>query len=135
MFESWMRHWLSTSKAVWDKVEYETSQEGAPILNVSRQFRACVVNCAYVAAAAVAILTLAGIATGRENAPPTIKYTNHLIHEKSPYLLLHAHNPVDWYPWGEEAFAKARRQNKPIFLSVGYYVPLVPRHGARVVFE
>ncbi len=48
-------------------------------------------------------------------------YTNRLIHEKSPYLLLHAHNPVDWYPWGEEAFAKARRENKPIFLSIGYY--------------
>jgi uncharacterized protein YyaL (SSP411 family) len=48
-------------------------------------------------------------------------YTNRLIHEKSPYLLLHAHNPVDWYPWGEEAFAKAKRENKPIFLSVGYY--------------
>ncbi len=46
--------------------------------------------------------------------------TNRLIHEKSPYLLQHAHNPVDWYPWGEEAFAKAKRENKPIFLSVGY---------------
>jgi len=45
---------------------------------------------------------------------------NRLAHEKSPYLLQHAHNPVDWYPWGEEAFAKARRENKPIFLSVGY---------------
>src|SRR5712692_10474306 len=49
------------------------------------------------------------------------RYTNRLIREKSPYLLLHAHNPVDWYPWGEEAFAKAKRENKPIFLSVGYY--------------
>jgi uncharacterized protein YyaL (SSP411 family) len=49
------------------------------------------------------------------------QYTNRLIHEQSPYLLLHAHNPVDWYPWGEEAFAKAKRENKPIFLSVGYY--------------
>jgi uncharacterized protein len=48
-------------------------------------------------------------------------HTNHLISEKSPYLLLHAHNPVDWYPWSEEAFAKARRENKPIFLSIGYY--------------
>ncbi len=47
-------------------------------------------------------------------------YTNRLAHEKSPYLLQHAHNPVDWYPWGEDAFAKARRENKPIFLSVGY---------------
>src|SRR4051812_42991522 len=45
---------------------------------------------------------------------------NRLAREKSPYLLQHAHNPVDWYPWGEEAFAKARRENKPIFLSVGY---------------
>ena len=45
---------------------------------------------------------------------------NRLIHEKSPYLLQHAHNPVDWYPWGDEAFTKARTENKPIFLSVGY---------------
>jgi Protein of unknown function, DUF255 len=43
-----------------------------------------------------------------------------LAEEESPYLLQHAHNPVDWYPWGEEAFAKAKRENKPIFLSVGY---------------
>ncbi len=45
---------------------------------------------------------------------------NRLADEKSPYLLQHAHNPVDWYPWGEEAFEKAARENKPIFLSVGY---------------
>jgi uncharacterized protein len=45
---------------------------------------------------------------------------NRLINEKSPYLLGHAYNPVDWYPWGDEAFAKARRENKPIFLSIGY---------------
>jgi uncharacterized protein YyaL (SSP411 family) len=48
------------------------------------------------------------------------KYTNRLVHEKSPYLLQHAHNPVDWYPWGKEAFDKAKKENKPIFLSVGY---------------
>ncbi|MFN0103445.1 MAG: thioredoxin domain-containing protein [Bryobacteraceae bacterium] len=47
-------------------------------------------------------------------------HTNRLAHEKSPYLLQHAHNPVDWYPWGDEAFAKARAENKPIFLSIGY---------------
>lgn len=47
-------------------------------------------------------------------------YTNRLIHEKSPYLLQHAHNPVDWYPWGEEAFRKARELDKPILLSIGY---------------
>lgn len=45
---------------------------------------------------------------------------NRLINEKSPYLQQHAHNPVDWYPWGEDAFAKAKSENKPIFLSVGY---------------
>ena len=45
---------------------------------------------------------------------------NHLINETSPYLLQHAHNPVDWYPWGEEAFEKARSENKPILLSIGY---------------
>lgn len=48
------------------------------------------------------------------------KHTNALAKEKSPYLLQHAHNPVDWMPWGEEAFAKARKEEKPIFLSVGY---------------
>lgn len=48
------------------------------------------------------------------------QYTNRLIKEKSPYLLQHAHNPVDWYPWGEEAFAAAQQQDKPIFLSIGY---------------
>ena len=46
--------------------------------------------------------------------------TNRLIKEKSPYLLQHAHNPVDWYPWGEEAFQKAKTEDKPIFLSIGY---------------
>lgn len=47
-------------------------------------------------------------------------HTNRLANEQSPYLLQHAHNPVDWYPWGDEAFAKARAENKPIFLSIGY---------------
>lgn len=46
--------------------------------------------------------------------------TNRLINEKSPYLLQHARNPVDWYPWGEEAFEKARLEDKPVFLSIGY---------------
>ncbi|MEX0760725.1 MAG: thioredoxin domain-containing protein, partial [Tistlia sp.] len=52
----------------------------------------------------------------REESGPT----NRLAQESSPYLLQHRHNPVDWWPWGEEAFAEARRQNKPILLSVGY---------------
>jgi uncharacterized protein YyaL (SSP411 family) len=47
-------------------------------------------------------------------------HTNRLVHETSPYLLQHAHNPVDWYPWGEEALERARREDKPILLSIGY---------------
>jgi len=47
-------------------------------------------------------------------------YINRLISQDSPYLLQHAHNPVDWYPWGPEAFARAKRENKPVFLSIGY---------------
>ncbi|MCC6693120.1 MAG: thioredoxin domain-containing protein, partial [Chitinophagaceae bacterium] len=45
---------------------------------------------------------------------------NKLIHETSPYLLQHAHNPVDWYPWDDEALQKARKKNKPILVSIGY---------------
>ncbi len=48
------------------------------------------------------------------------KYTNHLIGENSPYLLSHAHNPVNWHPWGEEALSRAKAEDKPIFLSIGY---------------
>ncbi|MBE0603070.1 MAG: thioredoxin domain-containing protein [Deltaproteobacteria bacterium] len=48
------------------------------------------------------------------------KYTNRLFLETSPYLLQHAHNPVDWYPWGDEAFEQARRLNRPVFVSIGY---------------
>ncbi len=52
--------------------------------------------------------------------PQKKKFTNRLIHEKSPYLLQHAHNPVDWHPWGKEAFERAKKENKPVFLSIGY---------------
>ncbi len=54
------------------------------------------------------------------NAPSAAHRANRLANEKSPYLLQHQFNPVDWFPWGEEAFAKARREEKPIFLSIGY---------------
>ena len=76
-----------------------------------------------------AILTLGllgscGQANSQESGegPQSVKHThtNQLIGETSPYLLQHAHNPVNWYPWGPEAFAIAKKQNKPIFLSVGY---------------
>ena len=55
-----------------------------------------------------------------KNPDGSWKWTNRLIHETSPYLLLHAHNPVDWYPWNDEALARAKKENKLIFLSVGY---------------
>jgi uncharacterized protein YyaL (SSP411 family) len=48
------------------------------------------------------------------------KVLNRLANEKSPYLLLHCYNPVDWYPWGVEAFDKAKAEDKPVFLSIGY---------------
>ncbi|MXZ00522.1 thioredoxin domain-containing protein [Candidatus Poribacteria bacterium] len=72
----------------------------------------------------VLLLSLASIANADEaalkNPDGSWKWTNRLIHETSPYLLLHAHNPVDWYPWGDEALALAKRENRLIFLSVGY---------------
>jgi uncharacterized protein YyaL (SSP411 family) len=55
-----------------------------------------------------------------EPSTPKNPHTNRLINEKSPYLLQHAHNPVDWYPWGEEAFNASKASDKPIFLSIGY---------------
>ena len=51
----------------------------------------------------------------------TSKRANKLINEKSPYLLQHAYNPVNWYPWNEEAFEVAKSENKPIFPSIGYF--------------
>ncbi|MBT3802341.1 MAG: DUF255 domain-containing protein, partial [Bacteroidetes bacterium] len=48
------------------------------------------------------------------------KHSNALIHESSPYLLQHAHNPVNWHPWGEEALIKAKKENKPLLISIGY---------------
>ena len=61
--------------------------------------------------------------------------SNRLIQEKSPYLLQHAYNPVDWYPWGEEAFRLAREENRPIFLSVGYSTCYWCHVMEREVFE
>lgn len=54
------------------------------------------------------------------NSETTKRKPNRLIHEKSPYLLQHAYNPVDWYPWGSEAFEKAKAEDKPVFVSIGY---------------
>ena len=78
-----------------------------------KRFLGCILlfNLAWIASADEAAL---------KNPDGSWKWTNRLIHETSPYLLLHAHNPVDWYPWGDEALALAKRENRLIFLSVGY---------------
>ena len=62
----------------------------------------------------------AGKESGMSQTQTEYRHTNRLIDENSPYLLSHAHNPVNWYPWGDEALARAREENKPIFLSIGY---------------
>jgi uncharacterized protein len=51
---------------------------------------------------------------------PKPKFSNHLVNEKSPYLIMHSHNPVDWYPWSDAAFSEAKRTGRPVFLSIGY---------------
>jgi uncharacterized protein YyaL (SSP411 family) len=66
-----------------------------------------------------ALLLFLGCQGGKEHAS-SHQYTNHLIDETSPYLQQHAHNPVDWYPWGEEALTKAKEENKMLVISVGY---------------
>ena len=68
----------------------------------------------------VCLVAVGLAAASRTWAEVSVRSPNRLIHEKSPYLRQHADNPVDWYPWGEEAFARARKENKPIFLSIGY---------------
>src|ERR1700684_3879953 len=55
-----------------------------------------------------------------DEPPRAAAHANRLAKETSPYLLMHAHNPVDWYPWGPEAFDKAKKEEKLIFLSIGY---------------
>ena len=82
------------------------------------------INRILVVVAVAGLMVMADDTTKKEKAISTEavshKYTNRLINETSPYLQQHAHNPVDWYPWGPEAFEKAKREDKPIFLSSGY---------------
>ena len=63
------------------------------------------------------LLLLSDVSAGEKGKP---KFTNRLAKETSPYLLMHAHNPTNWYPWGPEAFEKAKKENKLVFLSIGY---------------
>ena len=73
---------------------------------------------------ASSVLSSCTAPSGAGISPPTVplpvQKENRLIHESSPYLLEHSHDPVDWYPWGNEAFKKAKMENKPILLSIGY---------------
>jgi uncharacterized protein len=85
------------------------SQRGRQDRERSRRFA--------VLAAAGTLVLFATVTSAEE---PTGPRPNRLINSANPYLLQHAHNPVDWYPWGEEAIARARKENKPIFLSIGY---------------
>ena len=72
-------------------------------------------------ATAAALLLAASLSADKPAGDaPKDKPANRLARETSPYLLQHAHNPVDWYPWGEEAFAKAKKEGKWVFLSIGY---------------
>ncbi|HLY73895.1 MAG TPA: DUF255 domain-containing protein, partial [Planctomycetota bacterium] len=68
----------------------------------------------------IALLLLAGQEKPSDEMKMEHRHTNRLAKEKSPYLLQHAHNPVDWYPWGPEAFEKSKKEDKPVFLSIGY---------------
>src|SRR5438270_12868453 len=68
----------------------------------------------------VLLMTLANPDADANEKKAKPKYTNRLAKATSPYLLMHAHNPTDWYPWGPEAFEKARKENKLVFLSIGY---------------
>ncbi|MBM44086.1 MAG: thioredoxin domain-containing protein [Phycisphaerae bacterium] len=74
-----------------------------------------------VLALVLSTVPVCGASALNDDSPaPEARFTNELVHETSPYLLQHAHNPVDWYPWGDAAFERARAEGKPIFLSIGY---------------
>ena len=90
----------------------EINLPGAPAFDSGLQTR--------LRAAAQDNLTVSRPRTTHFNADQSPQYINRLVFESSPYLQQHAYNPVNWYPWGDEAFAAAQRENKPIFLSIGY---------------
>jgi len=97
--------------------------ERAP-LERSRRGRVCLAVVLGLATSLPASTFAAGDKAGwglpTDTAAGQYQYTNRLINSHDPYLLLHAHNPVDWYPWGAEALTKAKQEDKPIFVSIGY---------------
>jgi Protein of unknown function, DUF255 len=92
-----------------DLLRNDKAPRGLLWVRVFRLARGCGLSIALAASCA-----FAAQAPVKGKAKPV--HTNRLIHEKSPYLLQHAHNPVDWYAWGTEAFEKARKEDKPIFV-------------------
>src|SRR5262245_49270173 len=94
---------------------FEFMPTAYPVLSASPRLR---VRFSRVLATSL-LIAMAIVAACPSNAQPP-KPANRLAKETSPYLLQHAHNPVDWFPWGEEALAKAKREGKLIFLSIGY---------------
>ncbi len=93
--------------------------EGA-LVEVMQTRRAVVLVLAVGAIVMMVMAVAARAWQARKQDAGSHEHTNRLIHETSPYLLQHAHNPVDWYPWGPEALEKAKKEGKPIFLSLGY---------------
>ena len=83
-------------------------------------FRVCATALLLIGLPLIGLRVLGRSSTAEDSKMIQPKHTNHLINSSSPYLLQHAHNPVDWYPWGREALDKAKREKKPIFLSIGY---------------
>jgi hypothetical protein len=84
----------------------------------------------------ITALTLSGIWVSAETSPSDATPPNRLLFEQSPYLQQHAYNPVDWFPWGVEAFEKAKTEGKVVLLSIRLTdLPLVSRYESRVVFQ
>ena len=82
-------------------------------------YRCCLPTAGYLIVFTCTLLLVPGV-FAQHDEPKEHEHTNALVNESSPYLLMHAHNPVDWHPWNDETLAKAKAESKPIFLSVGY---------------
>ena len=98
---------------------YPTKLNHQPNKTILTMYRCCLRTVDYLIVISCAALLIPSV-YGQHEDQKLHKYTNALVDESSPYLLMHAHNPVDWHPWNDETLAKAKAESKPIFLSVGY---------------
>ena len=117
---------FSTDSEFIDQGPLRTAHSSLPTAYCSQLTRACLL---------LAVIALQACSSPDAEAAAEEKKPNRLVHEKSPYLLQHAFNPMDWYPWGNEAFEKARKENRPIFLSIGYSTCYWCHVMERKVFE